>query len=95
MKATAYCSGTTTASGKPVKYGMCAGKKEWLGCVAVVYERNKYGLIGKHIGTYDVEDTGGKAIRNGKVIDIYIPSYEDCRKFGVKDVYVQIIKGEG
>ena len=95
MQATAYCCGHTTASGKRVAEGMCASKPEWIGCMAVVYERNADGSIGKYIGTYDIEDTGSMKIRQGKVIDIFIDNYDACIKFGRKEVLVQIIDGKG
>lgn len=95
MQATAYCTGHTTASGKRVAEGMCASKPEWIGCMAVVYERNSDGSIGKYIGTYDIEDTGSEKIRQGKVIDIFIDDYDACIQFGRKEVLVQIIDGKG
>lgn len=95
MQATAYCDGTTTATGKRVREGMCASKREWFGKVALVYERNSDGSVGDFIGAYEIEDTGGQPIRHGKVIDIYMKSRNACFEFGRKNVLVKVIGGDG
>lgn len=95
MEATAYCYGTTRCDGGNTYDGICAAKKEWYGKVAAIYEDDGSGNIGKFIGYYECLDTGGEAIREGKTIDIYHPSYDWCRKFGRKKVLVMLIDGEG
>lgn len=94
VEATAYCDGTITSTGNKVRKGIVAGKPEWAGNVLAVYE-NENGEIGEFLGYYECLDTGGSAIRNGKVIDIYNPSREWCLEFGRRKVFVHVIKGKG
>jgi 3D (Asp-Asp-Asp) domain-containing protein len=90
MQATAYCINGTTATGTQTRSGICAGKREWFGKNAVVYS-DEDGKIGNLIGIYKVEDTGGKAIRNGQVLDIWMPTQEECLQFGRQKVHVYIM----
>lgn len=95
MEATAYCYGTTRCDGEPVRTGVCAGKPEWYGKVAAVYE-DAGGYPGEFLGYYECLDTGGdERIRNGTVLDIYNPDREWCIRFGRKKVLVELIDGEG
>lgn len=93
MQATAYCIDGTTATGTHTRRGICAGKREWFGKTAVVYADN-HGEIGDLIGIYKVEDTGGDHIRNGKVLDIWVPSYDEAIQFGRRKVHVYILNEE-
>ena len=93
MQATAYCIDGTTATGTHTRRGICAGKREWFGKTAVVYADN-HGEIGDLIGIYKVEDTGGDLIRNGKVLDIWVPSYDEAIQFGRRKVHVYILNEE-
>ena len=95
IEATAYCYGTTRCDGQPVRQGICAGKPEWYGKVAAVYE-NDGGTPGKFLGYFEILDTGGdERIKNGTVLDIYLPDYDACIEFGRQDVIVVLIDGEG
>lgn len=95
IEATAYCDGTTRCDGKPVRTGICAGKKEWYGKVIALYE-NKNGNPGEFLGYYECLDTGGDSrIKEGKCVDIYNPSKEWCINFGRKKVLAVIIEGKG
>lgn len=91
MKATAYCLNGTTATQTQTRKGICAGKREWFGRYAVVYADDN-GEIGNMIGIYRVEDTGGEAIRSGRVLDIWMPTEEECFQFGRRDVHVFILE---
>ena len=93
MQATAYCIDGTTATGTHTRRGICAGKREWFGKTAVVYADN-HGEIGDLIGIYKVEDTGGDPIRSGKVLDIWVPSYDEAIQFGRRKVHVYILNEE-
>lgn len=93
MTATAYCINGTTATGTHTRPGICAGKREWFGKTAVVYADNN-GEIGDLIGIYKVEDTGGKNIRNGKVLDIWLPTEDECFQFGRRKVHVYLLNEE-
>lgn len=86
MHTTAYCSGTITASGTKVRKGICAVNKERMYQLAIVYE-NVDGKPGQILGYYECLDTGFGAdsdgngigsIQEGKVIDIYQPTLEEC-----------------
>lgn len=107
MYTTAYCHGEITASGTPVRRGICAVKREWMGKTAIVYTCGRDGGIGELLGIYECLDTGfgGDAdgdgigsIEEGKVIDIYFPTLEECRGWmeqtGGK-VYVQLVDAKG
>ena len=89
MIATAYCLTGLTATETQTRPGIAASKREWFGKTAKVY-KNQDGNVGELIGEYVIEDTGGKAIRNGSVIDIWLPTEAECKQFGRKTVYVVI-----
>lgn len=90
MIATAYCINGTTATGTQTRVGIAASKKEWFGKPAVVCLKGEDGNAGELLGTYIIEDTGGKPIQNGKVIDIWMPTRDECVEFGRKEVIVYI-----
>lgn len=107
MYTTAYHHGEITASGVPVRRGICAVKREWMGLTAIVYEYKPDGSMGDMIGIWECLDTGfgGDAdgdgvgsIEAGKVIDMYFPTLEECQEWmeqtGGK-VYVQLVDAEG
>lgn len=97
-KATAYCLTGTTATGTQTKDNhTVASKREWFGKVMIIYLDTGDHKIHpeNYIGTYVVEDTGSEPIKKGYVIDIYMPSYNDCRQFGVKNIVFQIVDSEG
>jgi len=96
IEATAYCYGTTTCTGKPVRVGYAAMAKEYIGKTAVVYEADENGEPLDYIGIYEIEDTGGDyRIKNGTCIDIYIPDYDEAISFGRKDVVVYLFDAKG
>ena len=97
VEATAYCNeeGNLTATGtKTTENLTCAFTPKYYGWSVDVYEDDN-GKVGKFIGTYIVQDTGGDAIRSGKVIDIYMENKTDAINFGRKDVIVFLTKAEG
>ena len=91
MVATAYCLSGTTATGTQARSGIAASKREWFGKTAKVYA-NDNGSVGELIGSYVIEDTGGTPIRNGSVIDLWMPTRDECLNFGRRLVYVEIIE---
>ena len=96
IEATAYCYGTTTCTGKPVREGYAAMSKKYLGMTAVVYAEDENGNPLDYIGTYEIEDTGGDyRIKNGNCIDIYIPDYDKAVEFGRQKVVVYLIEAKG
>lgn len=89
MIATAYCLNGTTATGTQTRVGIAAAKRSWFGKTIAVYHL-KDGKPSSLIGRYVVEDTGGDNIRNGKVLDIWMPTESECSAFGSKSVYVVV-----
>lgn len=86
-RATAYCLDGITASGKEVRKGICASKREWLGKTIVVYQRLPGDKVGRMIGIYESLDTGGtEAIKKGWVVDIWQPDLDACQEF-MDEVY--------
>ena len=94
MRASAYCIHGTTANGSHTHRGICAAKPEWIGLTAAIYLNND-GELGEFLGYYEVKDTGGDNIRNGKVIDIWMETEDECFQFGNKKVFVVLVKGVG
>lgn len=101
-EATAYCLKGQTASGDYTQDIVAAGRKvvaskpEWIGSMMIVWLDEGNGIEADNfLGIYEVLDTGSESIRTGKVIDVYIPSYDEAIQFGRKKVIFQIIKGEG
>lgn len=94
MKATAYCLQGTTVDGSHTRRGIAASKPEWIGLTAAVYLDDN-GELGEFLGYYEIKDTGGSGVRSGKVLDIWLPTYDECIQFGKKKVLVALIKGAG
>lgn len=90
MIATAYCLTGSTAPGTTPRLGVAASKPSWFGKQVNVYSNNA-GKPGKLIGTYTIEDTGGEPIRTGSVIDIWLPTEDECFQFGRKCVLVEVL----
>ena len=84
-----------------------AGKREWLGMTAVLYDQNM-----TCIGIYEFRDVGygvptgkGKSniikgaslgtIETGQTVDIYKKTRKQCEAWGKKKVYMQLIKAVG
>ena len=89
MIATAYCLTGKTATETDTRPGIAASRREWFGKTARVYWNNN-GEPGDLIGEYVIEDTGGEPIRNGSVIDIWLPTYDECMEFGRRLVLVEV-----
>lgn len=85
-------SGSITATGCKVRYGICAVAKDKVGMTALVYSTD-YELL----GIFECLDTGGKAVQNG-TIDIWFPTDEEGREWmelTKGKVLVQYIWAEG
>ena len=94
-ESTAYCHGEITASGNPVREGIVAARKEWIGQTAILYVDDA-GKIGELIGIYEILDTGGdERIKNGDCIDIYMQDRNKCLEWGRKKIWVQIVDAKG
>lgn len=99
VRATCYVQTGITKSGQHTREGVLAGRKEWLGCAAVLYKVNKNGTIGEAIGIYEFLDTGGtKGLNNGTVIDVWVDGMDGLETwvntYG-DYVYLQIIPAQG
>lgn len=104
IRCTCYTSteGSVTASGDQVREGIIAGKRSWLGKVAILYDQDM-----NIIGFYEFKDTGagidtdgdgkGDSIKNGKSVDVYRDTYARCKEwvntYG-DYVYMQIVEVE-
>ncbi len=99
VKATAYClTKNLTAMETQPRFGVVAGKREWLGKTCVMWLDDGDGIIKteNYYGTFRFEDVGGSdAIKNGYVIDVWIEGYENAKQFGCKKMIILIIDSEG
>lgn len=98
IKATAYCynSGRTATGTIPKEGRTIAGKREWFGKIACLWEDNGDGIQPENfIGSYIVEDTGGEPIRKGYVVDVFIEDKARAKEFGSKNVIVVLIDANG
>ncbi len=85
FKATAYCLRGKTASGSSVRRGIVAADPRVLP-LGTKIEID----AGAYSGTYTVSDTGG-AIK-GRILDVWVPSCSEARKFGRKKISVRVVK---
>lgn len=89
MHATAYCLDGITASGEPVRKGICAtGHKDWIGKTCIIYQRLPDDRVGRMLYILEIKDTGCKE----SVIDIWMPTMEECQKV-MDTVYENECKG--
>lgn len=85
--ATAYCKGTTTASGVRVRTGIAAGDPALLpvGSVLTLSTGDS-----RYDGVYTVMDTGPKV--QGRILDLYIWSCHEALAFGRRPVHVTVLR---
>ena len=108
IRCSCYCEHGKTSTGAKTRYGIAAGKKEWLGYVAELNAINPDGSVGEFIGYFEFKDTGagmdsdgdgkGDTIINGQSIDIWINSLPEAYKWRDKYgdyVYIKIVRGKG
>lgn len=108
VRCTCYIEHGTTASGIQTRDGIIAGRKEWLGMAAVLYEVKEDGTLGDFIGYYEFCDTGagidtdddgiGDTIESGNSVDVWRTNMESARSW-IKEhgdyVYMQIVPAVG
>ena len=108
VRCTCYIEHGITASGIQTRNGIIAGRKEWLGMAAVLYEVKEDGTLGDFIGYYEFCDTGagidtdgdgnGDTIRTGNSVDVWQPNMESAIAW-IKEhgdyVYMQIVPAVG
>ena len=85
--ATAYCKGTTTASGVNVRTGIAAADPEILP-VGSVIQIDRLGE--RYNGIYTIMDTGPKV--QGRHIDIYMWSCHEALALGRRSMQVQVLR---
>ena len=108
IRCTCYAEHGKTATGTQTRYGIAAGKKEWLGYVVEINAINEDGSVGELVGLFEFTDTGagmdtdgdgkGDTIKNGQSIDVWVESMDAAYKW--RDtygdyVYIKIFRGEG
>jgi 3D (Asp-Asp-Asp) domain-containing protein len=87
FSATAYCKGTTTASGVRVRTGVAAADPALLPVGSVV---NLAVSDQKYSGVYTVMDTGPAV--QGRELDLYIWSCNEALRFGRRTVQVTVLR---
>jgi 3D (Asp-Asp-Asp) domain-containing protein len=85
--ATAYCKGTTTASGVGVRTGIAASDAAILPVGSVI---NVTTGTAKYNGVYTIMDTGPKV--QGRLLDIYMWSCHDALAFGRQQIEVSVLR---
>ena len=87
FSATAYCRGTTTASGVKVRAGIAAADPKVLPLGSVVQVE---GLPDAYKGIYTVLDTGPEI--KGRDLDIYMWNCDEAVRFGRRAVTVTVLR---
>ena len=87
FNATAYCKGTTTASGVGVRTGIAAADASLLpvGSVLNIATGDE-----RYNGVYTVMDTGPKV--QGRILDLYMWSCHEALRFGRREVRVTVLR---
>jgi len=85
FEATAYCDMGITFSGVYVQRGIVAGDPRILPIGSVIEVQ-----AGRYSGIFTVLDTG--RLIKGKVIDLWLPEYEEAIQFGRQLVMVKVIR---
>ena len=85
--ATAYCKGTTTASGVNVRTGIAAADPELLPVGSVI---QVYKLGERYNGIYTIMDTGPAV--QGRHIDIYMWSCNEALQLGRRPIAINVLR---
>ena len=89
VRVTAYCLRGVMKNGEEVHEGAAAYKPELIGRKCRIYNED-----GSVFGEYTICDTGGKRIRKGEVVDIWMPDKKSC--YGVtRNGFIEILPEEG
>jgi len=87
FSATAYCKGTTTASGAAVRTGIAAADPGLLPVGSVIQIES---LSPRYNGIYTIMDTGPEV--QGREIDIYMWSCHEALAFGRRNVTLNVLR---
>jgi 3D (Asp-Asp-Asp) domain-containing protein len=85
--ATAYCKGTTTASGVNVRTGIAAADPDLLPVGSVI---QVYRLGERYNGIYTIMDTGPAV--QGRHIDIYMWNCNEALQLGRRDIAINVLR---
>jgi len=85
--ATAYCRGTTTASGVAVRAGIAASDPKILPTGSVIQVD---GLAAPYAGIYTVLDTGPEI--QGREVDLYMWNCDEAVRFGRQKATVTVLR---
>ena len=104
--ATAYIGNSdTTCTGDKVREGICGGCRDYVGKTIVLYQRLPNDEVGEILGIWECLDTGigTEGFQQGRVIDVYCPTMDDCQDFMDRiyengcqgKCYIQVIDAKG
>jgi 3D (Asp-Asp-Asp) domain-containing protein len=85
--ATAYCKGTTTASGVNVRTGIAAADPDLLPVGSVI---QVYKLGERYNGIYTIMDTGPAV--QGRHVDIYMWSCNEALELGRREIAINVLR---
>lgn len=86
FRATAYCKGTTTASGTAIRTGIAAADPALLPVGSVIQVEK----LGRYDGIYTIMDTGPKV--RGRQIDIYMWNCNEALAFGRRTLTINVLR---
>lgn len=87
FRATAYCKGTTTASGAGIRTGIAAADPELLPVGSVIQVE---GLSARYNGIYTILDTGPRV--KGRQVDIYMWNCNEALAFGRRTISLNVMR---
>lgn len=104
--ATAYIGESEyTYTGDKVREGICGGCRDYVGKTIVLYQRLPNDEVGEILGIWECLDTGTgtEGFQQGRVIDVYCPTMDDCQDFmdliytnnAHGKVWIQVIDAKG
>ena len=85
FEATAYSLRGRTAAGTQTRSGIVAADPSVLPLGSVIALE-----AGDYSGVYEVHDTGAKV--KGNLVDVWMPTSQECRKFGRRSVKLTVLK---
>ena len=94
IRTTVYDGPTdTTATGRKAEYGIVAYRPDYYGRTCILYTQDM-----EYIGIFECQDTGGRRVRTGQVIDVYCPNRQACYDWVAENgeyCYVQWVDSVG
>lgn len=87
FRATAYCKGTTTASGAGIQTGIAAADPDLLPVGSVIRVE---GLSNRYNGIYTILDTGPRV--KGRQVDIYMWNCNEALAFGRRTMGLHVMR---